>query len=200
MGLGGSLISAGIGAGSAIASSVINAKGARRVARENREFQLDASSTAYQRATVDLEASGLNRILALGGPSSTPSGSVAQPPDFSTVGPSAIAGFRAGQEARLLKQELRNKKAVKVKDATQSESNIQQAELFRALQFKAKMDANLASTTAFGMQSQIRLRNVQAALLEYDVNAAKQKSVIDGSPAGRGMGWIRRAMGSMIGK
>lgn len=50
-------------------------------ARKNRRFQERMSSTAYQRATVDLEKAGLNRILAYTqGGSSSPGGSTAQAP------------------------------------------------------------------------------------------------------------------------
>lgn len=47
------------------------------LAREQMEFQRQMSNTAVSRAAADMKAAGLNRILAIGQPSSTPPGAKA---------------------------------------------------------------------------------------------------------------------------
>lgn len=69
-----------MGFGSALASwkgaRDVNATN-REIAREQMAFQERMSNTAYQRSAKDLEAAGLNRILALGSPASSPAGASA---------------------------------------------------------------------------------------------------------------------------
>jgi alcohol dehydrogenase class IV len=89
--------------GSTMLTGVFNA----REASKNRGFQRNMSNTQYQRAAADLEAAGLNRVLALGGGASTPSGSTATMPDLGTTG---IQGYSAYQQAKKTKEEVNTHK------------------------------------------------------------------------------------------
>lgn len=85
-----------------------------RLAREQMAFQERMSNTAYQRATVDLEKAGLNRILALGGPASSPQGQTAQVQNEEAAG--LQAALTAAQVYATRKAGLASAKQAEVKD------------------------------------------------------------------------------------
>ncbi len=89
-----------------IVGSAIQAKLAMKTAQQNRDFQERMSNTAYQRTMADMEAAGLNPMLAakIGG-ASTPPGAMANiaPMDFTKDVTTAIAARRSNAELKLIR-------------------------------------------------------------------------------------------------
>lgn len=73
------------------------AKLSQKQAREQMAFQERMRNTGYQAAAADLEAAGLNRILALGSPAPTPGGAMGQVPNF---GESMVSGAQMADGLR----------------------------------------------------------------------------------------------------
>ena len=107
-----------LAAGANVLGGIFNSRGVKQqnqanlqIARENRAWQERMSNTANQRAAADLEAAGLNRILAIGRPSSTPAGNVATMQNENAPTQQGIAeGSAKGIQAALAKQQLLNQR------------------------------------------------------------------------------------------
>lgn len=109
---------AAIGAGASLLGSAGSAVASAKQAKAQMAFQERMSNTAYQRAAKDLEAAGLNRILALGSPASTPGGAMGQVPDFGSAlasganaatnmaGTASQAALQSAQQAKIVEETI----------------------------------------------------------------------------------------------
>lgn len=102
------VIAAGIGAAANLAGSIGSGMASAKAAQKQMDFQERMSNTAYQRAAADLSAAGLNRILAIGSPATTPGGAMAQIPDY---GASMSSGAQAGMGVMSSAQSIAQSKA-----------------------------------------------------------------------------------------
>lgn len=93
-------------------------------AKRNRLFQLYMSNTAYQRAAADLDKAGLNRVLALGSPASTPSGAMFTAPklDLDPIAAASAAQAIKQQKAQTKFLEEQEKLAKDQQDKTKAET------------------------------------------------------------------------------
>lgn len=115
-------------AGAQVVGDVWSASSSRKEAQKNRDFQERMSGTAHQREVEDLIAAGLNPALSAmrGGGASTPSGAVAQVPDYGgSVGRgvnTALALKRQKAEIDLLESQSRQSDALTVKTNQEAET------------------------------------------------------------------------------
>lgn len=145
-----------------------------QIAREQMQFQERMSNTAYQRAAKDLQAAGLNRVLALGSPATTPAGARATMQNENALLAAGIQGgvstafdaMRLRNETALNRAQIRNIDAQTSYTRAQTGTEGHRSTLVMRQAYSEKLRAAGIET-----DNQIKLLNKQAA--EYNLEGAK---------------------------
>lgn len=179
-----------LGVGADILGGFIGDKGAReanrqnlQIAREQMAFQERMSNTAYQRAAGDLEAAGLNRILAMTGPSSSPQGARA-----------TMVNPRAGRAEAVQKAAHT---ALALKNMTEQNKLLQaQQENLKATTAKAYNEADYVAEQT--MTEALRYAHTREATNEIIARIEKLKAEIPGIRSGSRMKELEESLMNAI--
>lgn len=131
-----------------LASGLLNQNFSAKQAKQQMEFQERMSNTQYQRAAADLEKAGLNRVLALGSPASSPSGAMGSA-TMPNLGSSASSAASAAASRSLVIEQAKAAKA--------------QNDMIPDIQEKTHQEANMAMSNALSAKYDAELKELEVA-------------------------------------
>lgn len=167
-----------LGSGAIGRSGVSDANSANlAIARENRAWQERMSNTANQRAAADLEAAGLNRILAFGRPASTPSGNIATMQNEQAPIQDAIErGTSTALQARRLTQELKNMKQAERNTVADTSKKMAEANYIQSQDANVQASTNNLILQSIGIDTANQIAKLNEEITRLNIQGVKAES------------------------
>lgn len=173
-----------IGAGANIIGGLLGRSGVSsanranlQIARENREFQRYMSNTAYQRSAADLEKAGLNRILALGRPASTPAGNIATMQNEQAPLQEGVKGaVHSAMQLTRLRQEIKNLKATERNTTYDTRLKDTQANFVQSQDALAQAQTQNAILQGIGITTANEIAQLNREITQLNIQGVKAES------------------------
>lgn len=174
----GGLLSGGLSGAGQLATNSANAK----MAQQQMDFQQQMSSTAYQRAVQDMQAAGLNPMLAYSqGGASTPGGSTASMNNALGEG---VASALQGRQTIANTENIiaTTQRTDEETELTRARARGEQLENILRIAREPQIHAETHGSTASAQQAEETTRRIKA-LLPHEISQLKSQSRLTGLEA-----------------